>query len=189
MSKNLLDLSVLDIDINSLLISLNPPLPNLSMDDVKLTLNDVPFTSFNLHDESSGLGGKYKIIPLNSFNPNDFISLQIINDNYDSNKFKLCFSKYFVNRKADLSFKLPDNKSGTYKFKIVSINGEEFNIESEPFIICRDINTEDSSISLKGSGIYYENQDIVLDINLKTIDDENVPDGYYLIKINQTPMW
>lgn len=72
MSKSLLYLNALDININSVLIFLNPPLPHLNINNVKLTLNDVTFTSFSLQDENLGRGKKHKIIPLDPFNPNEW---------------------------------------------------------------------------------------------------------------------
>ena len=65
----------------------------------------------------------------------------------------------------------------------MSLNGQEFILESEVFTVSAPISKQISKISVEGRGIYKENEDIIVDIMLFDINGELVPDGNYAVEV------
>ena len=177
------EIKVERIDLNSIKISLEPGISEITKNDIEFSLNDIEFTEYNIIDKSKGNGTIYEIIPYSTFTPNDNLEIQIIKNEFISDKIKIFFAKRFYHGSAEVKMKLPRNIQGKYAIKLLTVNGRLFNISSDYIIVSKMIDNNKSKAILQGSGVYDLNEKINVEIQLYDIDGNKVPDGYYRIKI------
>lgn len=150
---------------------------------MSVLLNGSKFTDYYIFDENKGLGRMYKIIPYTAFAPYDDLEIQIIKNEFVSDKIKILFAKKFYDGSTELEMKLPQNIQGKYMIRLLTVNGRFFNICSDYIIVSKLIDKNKSTAVLKGSGVYNVNENINMEIQLYDIDGNKVPDGNYRIKI------
>ncbi|KGM93675.1 hypothetical protein Z968_12460 [Clostridium novyi A str. 4552] len=187
MSYNLTQLKILDISLNKILIFINIAIPDLQKSDLEISLNNNIFTNYELQYIDNSSEKVYAIIPNTPFSPYDSLSLEIIKNNYASDKIKIFFSENFYNHNCNINYKISSNAYGNYKIVIPSINDTHFNLESKEITISPPINTTLSEGTVIGDGNYAINENIPIKIELFTINNTHVPNGNYLIATNIKP--
>lgn len=178
---NSIELTVDTIELESIVVSLNPPVVELQKRDLILVLNDVIFQDYTLFDKSGGI--VYEIIPNTSFNPYDTLDMQIIRQENQSDKIKIFFAKAFLNDNAEIDFKLPETPQGEYVMKLMTVNSRSFNINSDFIVVSMPIDGQMSYANLDTSKVYFLEDNININIGLFTIEGGKVLDGKYEIKV------
>lgn len=169
------------VDINHINISLTPGINDLIKDDLKLSLNDNPFSDFDLEKVNMD-GTLYKIKPYLFFNIYDEVRVEVDKINYSINALKIYIAKYFYNGGGIFLYNVPKIPSGVYGLNVTQVNGEDFILTSDPITICNGIN-KDLSFLQTDKTIYSLGEAVNLTVNLLDEDNLNIPDGKYVIKL------
>ncbi|KYH34415.1 hypothetical protein CLTEP_16480 [Clostridium tepidiprofundi DSM 19306] len=178
-----IDIIVDRIDLNAIIILLQPGVKKITKNDMSILLNGSEFIDYYIFDKSKGLGTIYEIIPYEAFAPYDDLEMQIIKNEFVSDKIKIFFAKRFHDGSIEVEMKLPQNIQGKYMIRLLTVNGRFFNICSDYIIASKLIDKNKSTAVLEGSGVYNVNENINVEIQLYDIDGNKVPDGNYRIKI------
>ncbi|QPW58575.1 hypothetical protein IRP63_04845 [Clostridium botulinum] len=99
-----------------------------------------------------------------------------------NNKCKILFSQPFKNGESLIDFKLSNNSKGSYRFNIESLNGLDFNLNSNPVIVSKSIQPSLSKV-IPEKETYNSGEIIVSNLYLLDIDDTPVPDGLYEVEL------
>lgn len=184
MSLNLVKLNIEYISLKSISMSLDPPIKSLSKSEVNMFLGNKKFYDYELVDTSQGTGKLYKIIPYDKFTIYDFITLEIITPNYNSNKVKIYIVKHFEDGKANIDLKFSENKQGIYSVKLSSVNETKFNLKTSPITVSLPLDVELCDAKLEGGETYNVNDDIKVNVELYNILGEHVLNGNYEVELS-----
>lgn len=185
MSKIPRKLSITSIDLNEINFTVVPNIPVIKKDDIYILLNEIPFRQFHIFYEISDGRKIYSIVPYKPFKYTDTLYIQILNNCFESYRYKIDFSLTLYKGFAKTNFIIPGKSKGKYYIKLDKLNGIPLNIKSNSFVVSQPINQCCSSL-YSSKRTYAPGEIIELLLYLMTIDGTPVPDGYYEIEILQS---
>ncbi len=181
MDRKIYTLSIESISLNKITFFIDPNTPVLTIDDLYILLNEIPFRNFDIYYENRKRA-MYSIVPYKPFKYTDVLYIQIFSNSFQSYRYKIDFSLSLCEGFAKTNFLIPRNAQGKYQITLDKINGVPVNLKSNTFVVSRPINQNCSSLY---SSKYTYNRGEYIDffVYLITIDGTPVPDGFYEIEI------
>ncbi|KEI05464.1 hypothetical protein [Clostridium botulinum] len=175
-------ITICKISLTSISFEITVPNLILAKNDIDLTLNNTSYYDFTLIQDNTQKK-LYTLKPNSSFSINDILYMEIKNPFFSSNnKCKILFSQPFKNGESLIDFKLSNNSKGSYRFNIESLNGLDFNLNSNPVMVSKSIQPSLSKV-IPEKETYNSGEIIVSNLYLLDIDDTPVPDGLYEVEL------
>jgi hypothetical protein len=156
----------------------------LNKDDIKLYLNDILVTLFDLYKTDSR---NYRLVLSKDLLPSDYMNLSISNTNFNSLPITILMSQYFDNHSSDFTSITPSNFKGKIKFALLKLAESEFLLESSPITVSLPLDKAKCSATLNGTSPFVIATPITVSVTLYDINNEPVPDGIYVVELLATP--
>lgn len=150
----------------------------LDSSNIRVLKNGLIYQDYSLYHQEETFF--YSLIPSEKFSIDDIVQIQLEPKFNPSNSIIILFHKTVISSSTIFDVNFPMTP-GDCHFTINTINNIPFNISTDTVQISQILSPEMSTIDLYGEKnlIIFKNCPHTIDIQLYTIDNRTVPNGFY----------